>query len=124
MGDDGRIRSCKDLEVWQVGMELVEEVYRFSAAFPPDERFGITSQIRRASVSVPSNIAEGHGRESTQDFIRFLRMAQGSIKEVETQALLSQRLGFARPGEGERVLELIDRVGRMTRALIRSLQNR
>lgn len=124
MGDSDRIRSFKDLEVWQVGMELVEEVYRLSAAFPADERFGLTSQIRRASVSVPSNVAEGHGRESTQDFVRFLRMTQGSVKEVETQTILSRRLGFAQDDEADRVLELTDRVGRMTRALIRSLQNR
>ena len=124
MGQVDRIRSFKDLEVWQVGMELVEEVYRFSAEFPSDERFGLTSQIRRASVSVPSNIAEGHGRESTQDFVRFLRMTQGSVKEVETQAMLCQRLGFASESDADRVLELADRVGRMTRGLIRSLQNR
>ena len=70
------IRSYRDLEVWQVGMELVEGVYQLSAEFPADERFGLTSQIRRAAISIPSNIAEGHGRESTQDFVRFLRIAQ------------------------------------------------
>ncbi len=119
-----QIRSYRDLEVWQVGMELVERVYGLSAEFPAEERFGLTSQIRRAAISIPSNIAEGHGRESTQDFVRFLRIAQGSLKEVETQALLAQRLGQAPDTRVDQVLTLADRLGRMIRGLARSLQKR
>ncbi len=119
-----QIRSYRDLDVWQVGMDLVEGVYRLSVEFPADERFGLTSQIRRAAISIPSNIAEGHGRESTQDFIRFLRVAQGSLKEVETQAILALRLGQAPETQVDQVLALTDRLGRMIRGLVRSLQKR
>lgn len=121
-GTSGSIRSYRDLDVWRVSVELAELCYRVTAGFPDAERFGLTAQMRRASVSVPSNIAEGHGRESRQDFVRFLRIAQGSIKELETQAIVAHRVGLVDADQCEAVLLESDRIGRMLRALIRSLQ--
>ncbi|HLH20729.1 MAG TPA: four helix bundle protein [Bryobacteraceae bacterium] len=86
--------SFRRLEVWQRGMELVEAVYRVSASFPKAELYGITSQIRRAALSVPSNIAEGHTRASTREYIQHLSVAQGSLAEVDTQLELAGRLGY------------------------------
>jgi four helix bundle protein len=88
------IHSFRDLTVWQKAMTLVEKVYGISKHFPADERYGLTSQLRRASVSVPSNIAEGYGRHSTRDYIRFLQIALGSLNEMQTQLELGVRLGF------------------------------
>jgi four helix bundle protein len=92
MGAD--IRSFRDLIVWQKAMDLVEVTYMFTRQFPPDERYGLTSQLRRAAVSIPSNIAEGYGRHSTADYIRFLQIALGSLNELQTQLELGIRLGF------------------------------
>jgi four helix bundle protein len=105
-------------------MTLAEMSYRFSAQLPNDEKYGLTSQIRRAAVSVPANIAEGHGRESTGSFIQFLRVSQGSLKELETHFLLAERLGLANSGEAGPLLAECDEIGRMLRAMIRSLQDR
>ena len=87
--------SYRELIAWQKAMTLAETVYEVTRSFPADERFGLTNQLRRAAVSVPSNIAEGHGRQSRADFVRFLRIALGSVREIETQLLLAGRLGFA-----------------------------
>jgi len=84
----------KDLDVWKKGMELVEKVYAISRAFPDAECFGLTSQIRRAAVSIPSNIAEGAARKSDKELLQFLSIAIGSLAEVETQYLIAIRLGF------------------------------
>lgn len=88
------VQNHRDLRVWQAGMDLVEVVYRLSQAFPADERFGLTSQIRRAAVSVPSNIAEGHAREHTAEYLHHLSIAQGSLAEVQTQSEIAHRLGY------------------------------
>jgi four helix bundle protein len=85
------VKSYRDLIVWQKGLELTRLIYRITRAFPEDERYGLASQLRRSSVSVPSNIAEGYGRNSTTDYIRFIRMATGSLYEVQTQL----EIGFA-----------------------------
>lgn len=85
----------KELDVWKKSMDLVTEVYRFSKAFPDEERFGLTAQIRRAVVSIPSNIAEGTARKSNKELLQFISIALGSLSEVETQYLISIRLGFA-----------------------------
>lgn len=119
-----RVQSYQDLEVWQAGMDLVVLVYRVSANLPPDERFGLTSQVRRSAVSVPANIAEGYGRQSTKDFVRFLRMAQGSLKEAETHLLAAVRLDMLTDAETKVALQLSDRLGRMIRGLIRSIEDR
>jgi four helix bundle protein len=84
----------KDLDVWKKGMELVERVYSMSRAFPDSERYGLTSQIRRAAVSIPSNIAEGAARKSDKELLQFLSIAIGSLAELETQYLIAIRLGF------------------------------
>ena len=86
----------KDLDVWKKGMELVERVYSMSRAFPDSERFGLTSQIRRAAVSIPSNISEGAARKSDKELLQFLSIAIGSLAELETQYLIAIRLGFFR----------------------------
>lgn len=88
-------RSHQKLEVWQDSILLVEAVYRFSSHLPTDERFGLTSQIRRASISIPSNIAEGAARASRKEYLRFLSMARGSLSELETQIIIATRLGLA-----------------------------
>jgi four helix bundle protein len=85
-------KTFRELVVWQVAMDLTEQIYRATATFPADERFGLTSQMRRAAVSIPSNIAEGHGRNSTADFRHFLGIARGSAREIETQVLIAERL--------------------------------
>ena len=84
----------KDLEVYQLSLDLVEKIYEVTDRFPSSENFGLTSQLRRAAVSLPSNIAEGAGRGSTKDFIRFLNIASGSLAEIETQLVLSERIGY------------------------------
>ncbi len=89
-----QIRSFRDLVVWQKSIDLVEVVYSITKQFPVDERYALTSQLKRASVSVPSNIAEGYGRHSTADYIRFLQIALGSLNEVQTQLELGCRLKF------------------------------
>lgn len=84
----------KDLEVYKHSLDLVERIYQLTAGFPSSENFGLTSQLRRASVSLPSNIAEGSSRGSTKDFIRFLNMASGSLAEIETQLIIAERIGY------------------------------
>lgn len=117
------IQSYRDLRVWQESMALVEAVYRLTKAYPKDEAYGLTAQMRRASVSIPANIAEGYGRENTGSYIQFLRIAQGSLKEVETHLLLSVRVALA-PADGvEPLLVQADIIGKMLRALIRSLES-
>lgn len=91
---NSRIQSYRDLRVWQDGMTLATACYQLTRRFPKEELFGLTTQIRRAASSVPANIAEGHGRENRGEFIQFLRIAQGSLKEVETHILLSVRVGL------------------------------
>lgn len=115
-------RSYRDLRVWQEAMALAEACYRRTSAFPREELFGLTSQIRRAAASIPANIAEGWGRENTGSYIQFLRIAQGSCKELETHVLLAQRVLDGRADELSGLLEQAEAVGKMLRGLIRSLQ--
>lgn len=98
-------RSFRDLRVWQAGMELAVEVYELTGVFPKHEIYGLTSQMRRAAVSVPSNIAEGHTRESTTEYLRFISIAHGSLAELQTQLELAGRLGYVTP---ERIAPLAD----------------
>lgn len=118
----GSIKSYKDLVVWQKSMDLVKQVYASLTGFPENERFGLTSQIRRSAVSVPSNIAEGWGRSSDKDFSRFLKIAKGSLFELETQIILAQELGFT--SENQVVESLITEVGKMLNALVKSINER
>ena len=114
-------RNYRDLVVWQKAMDLVEIVYAVTANFPSDERFGLTSQVRRAAVSIPSNIAEGEGRRSRNEFGHFLSVAYGSLREVETQLLIAVRLGYAIAEYCQPAFDLADEVGRMLNGLSRSL---
>jgi four helix bundle protein len=118
------IQSFKDLIVWQRAMGLAESSYGLTKSFPKDEVFGMTSQIRRAAVSVAANVAEGHGREQTGSFVQFLRIAQGSLKELETHLLLAQRLSLSESSAFPPLLSECDEIGRMLRALIRNLQTK
>jgi four helix bundle protein len=118
------INSYRDLRVWQDAMTLAESCYRLTRQFPRDELFGLTSQIRRAAASIPANVAEGHGRESTGNFVQSLRVAQGSLKELETHLLLAERIGILPTPELEMVLGRCESLGKMVRALIRSLQDK
>lgn len=116
--------SYRDLKVWQDAMCLAEDCYKLTKSFPKEEMYGMTSQIRRSAVSVAANIAEGHGRESTGSFIQFLRHAQGSLKELETHLLLSERVSLVVAGGARPALERCDTIGKMLRSLIRSLQRK
>lgn len=111
----------KDLIVWQKGMELAKAIYKLTSKFPPDERFGLVSQMRRAAVSVPSNIAEGQARQGTKEFMQFLSHAMGSLAELDTQALLSVELGYCKQEDLTDIMRLIADLSRMIRALRRSL---
>jgi four helix bundle protein len=116
------IESYRDLKVWQQGMSLAKACYLLTRAFPKDELFGMTSQIRRAAASIPATIAEGNGRENTREYIQFLRIAQGSLQELETHLLLSQAVALVASPAAQPLLAQADEVGRMLRALIRTLQ--
>lgn len=122
------IKSYRDLDVWQRAMDVAEVVYRISSGFPADERFGLVSQLRRSAVSVPSNIAEGHARFSTKDYLRHLSYAMGSLAEVETQLLLSRNLGYTTANEGaeplDPLLESCDVLGKKLRSLAHSLERK
>jgi four helix bundle protein len=116
-----RVQSHRDLVVWQKAMELAVMVYRLSDQFPPDERFRLTSQITRAAVSVPSNIAEGNARWSRNDYVRFLAIAKGSLMEVETQVMLSVLLGYVTDKIAQPALDLIVEISKMLTVMRRRL---
>ncbi|MGH6879174.1 MAG: four helix bundle protein [Rhizomicrobium sp.] len=117
-----QINSYRDLRVWQDAMTLAESCYVLTAKFPREELFSLTSQIRRAATSISANIAEGHGRESTGSFIQFLRISQGSLKELETLLTIAHRVKITDERSVSPLLKRCDALGRMLRALIRSLQ--
>lgn len=114
--------NYRELVVWQRAMDLVEVVYQLSEPWPAREQFGLTAQVRRAGVSVPCNIAEGDGRGSDAEFVRFLSIAHGSLREVETQVLLAVRLNYCQKQNAEGVLNLCGEVGRLINGLIRKLR--
>jgi four helix bundle protein len=118
------LRNYKELKVWQKSYQLCLEVYRITRGFPGEEKYGLISQIRRATVSVPSNIAEGYGRKTTREYIRSLYLAYGSNCELETQILLSNDLGYMKAQEKESLQGNIEEVERMLKALIKSLENK
>lgn len=115
------MKTYQNLIGWQRAIELVEAVYLASRAFPIDERYGLTVQIRRAAVSIPSNIAEGQGRSTARDFDRFLAIAYGSLLEVETQILIAERLGYLDETSASPVLAIASEVGRLVNGLRASL---
>ncbi len=118
------IRTFRDLGVWQKGIELVVECYRASECFPKSELYGLTSQLRRAVVSVPSNIAEGKGRRSTKSYLHFLDIAYGSLTEVETLLEIAARLALLSPEALQLLLDRTSEIGRMLNGLINSLERR
>ena len=115
------LRSYRDLEVWRKSIDLAEAIYRVSSAWPADERFGLTSQIRRAAVSVPANVAEGAARQGTGEFLQFSSVAKGSLVEIETHLILASRLGGAPADACAPILESCGGIGRMLPSLIRSV---
>jgi four helix bundle protein len=118
------VESYRDLVAWQKAMTLVEGVYAATSKFPGDERFGLVSQLRRAAVSIPSALAEGHQRASTREFSHYLSIARGSLGEVETQLLIAQRLGYLGSTDMKPLLALCEEQGRVLRGLRKSLDNK
>jgi four helix bundle protein len=118
------VRTYRELSAWQRGMALVEACYRGTKGFPPDERFGLTSQLRRAAVSVPSNVAEGACRLTTRAFVNHVGIALGSLAEVETCIEVALRLDYLPPDQAQTLLELAGLVGRLLNGLVRSLRSR
>lgn len=116
------IKTYKDLIVWQKAIELVKEIYQLTTNFPADEKFGLTSQIKRAVISIPSNIAEGWGRKSTQNYIQFLRISRGSLFELETQIMISKELKII--SDCEKIDLLILEISKMLNALINKLREK
>ena len=119
--DEQKIGSFRDLLVWQKGIALVKEVYRVTAEFPGEDKFGLTSQLCRAAVSIPSNIAEGQARHKTGEFIQFISHAEGSVAEVETQLVIAVELGFCTHDKARQAASLADELRRMLNALRRKL---
>lgn len=118
------MRPHEKLDVWKRSIDFVVDVYRTTENFPPDERFGLTSQIRRASVSIPANIAEGAARGSDKDFGRFLSIAQGSASELETELLIANRSGFLSAKDFDEVMSSLADIGRMITGLSKHLKRR
>lgn len=120
----GDVRSYQDLDVWRFAVDWTEVGYRMTADWPSDERFGLIGQIRRAAVSVASNIAEGAARRSSGEFLQFVGMAQGSLAEAETQLLIAARLGYLREPDHQALTESADRISRMLASLASALTRR
>ena len=119
-----RVRDYRDLLAWQRSVDLVAEIYRISARFPRTEQFGLTAQLRSASVSVAANIAEGSGRATSRDFMNFLSHARGSLKEAESMVFVAQRLAFVSQADCVEALRLADETSRMIAGLRTSIQRR
>jgi four helix bundle protein len=116
-----RVKSYIDLEVWQLGMEIVEITYRLTKNFPPEEIYGLRLQMRKASISIPSNIAEGCEREGTKEFLHFLSIARGSLGELNTQYLVSVRLGYIKQEDFQVVSDKLNVLGKKLNSLYKSL---
>jgi four helix bundle protein len=117
-------QSYKDLVVWQKAIALAKRIYEMTRSFPTEEKFGLVSQMRRAAVSIPSNIAEGQARHTTGEFIQFISHAEGSVAELDTQIILSVELNFSAKKDVIAAYELIDEIRRMLNALRRKLADR
>ena len=116
-----RIESYRDLLVWQHSVDLVVAVYSLTRAWPKEELFGLTSQVRRSATSIPANIAEGYGRQNTGSYRQFLKIAQGSLKELETHLIVAERVGLASGDEIVPLLRRSDEIGKMLGQLIRKI---
>ena len=115
--------TYQDLKVWQLAMDMVIQVYRCTGSFPKQEIYGLTSQMRRSAVSVPSNIAEGKGRFSRKELVHYLFQARGSLLELETQILIGRKLEYLDDVEGKRLIALTSEVGRLLNGLVNSFQS-
>ncbi len=115
------IRNFKDLEIWKIGQEIAMDVYRLTKGFPQSEIFGITAQMRRSAVSIPSNIAEGYNRQHKTEFKQFLYIALGSCAELETQTIISKNLGYCKDAEYDLLSSRISQESRMIRSLTNKL---
>ena len=119
--ENGKIRSFKDLRIWQRGIRLVEDVYLASRSFPKEERYGLQSQLRRAAVSVPSNIAEGFARLHNKEYRNFLYISLGSCAELTTQIIIATRLKYVEATKADELLKESDSISKMTMSLIKKL---
>ncbi len=117
-----KIRNFKQLQIWQKGMEIVKLVYSLTGKFPQEELYGLTSQVRRASVSIPANIAEGFKRFHNKEYIQFLHVTLGSAAELETELLIARELGYISEDELNELSEKIDHLSKMTSSLIAKLR--
>jgi len=115
------LESYRELIVWQRAMDIAESCYHLTRGYPREEAYGMTAQIRRAASAIPANIAEGYGRGHRSEYIQFLRIAQGSLKELETHLILGNRVGFSSNEDTDRLLSACTEVGKMLTSLIRSL---
>lgn len=118
------MRPHQKLEAWSKGIELVTDVYKSSERFPKEERYGLTSQIRRAAVSIPANLAEGAGRRSPKEFAHFLSNSQGSASELETELIIANRLGYLDEASFARLITQLERIGRLITGLVRHVSAR
>ncbi len=124
MSSNSNIRGYQELNVWQKGMILAKTIYQITNRYPSEEKFGLISQMRRAAVSIPSNLAEGQARHTTKEFIQFISLAEGSLAELHTQLLLSIDLNFIEQKEIGETLELMDELRKMLNSLRRKLMGR
>ena len=118
------VKHYQELIVWQKAMDLVVLIYQVTKCFPKEEIFGLTAQLRRAAVAIPSNIAEGQGRQTSRDFLHFLSIAQGSIQETETQVLIGERLKYLNAEQKAQVIARSSEVGRLLNGLVNSLSEK
>ena len=116
------VQSYRDLRVWQLAMDFVVEVYEATNSFPDREKYGLSSQLQRAAVSIPSNVAEGHSRASTREYLHHISIAMGSLSELETQLLIAARLGYISAEQISAFVETSDHLGRQLRNLQKSLR--
>jgi four helix bundle protein len=122
MSEREKLKNYRDLRVWKQGIDLAKKVYTYTTRFPAAERYGLVSQMRRAAISIPSNIAEGYARTGTGEYLRFLSIAFGSVAELETQVILSFEFSYLDPKQSEDLLGHLDLIGKMLRGLQRSLE--
>ena len=115
-------RSYRDLNVWKLSIELVKDIYQITTKFPPVEIYGLTNQLRRAAISIPSNIAEGQGRNSFKEIKQFLAIALGSLAELETQLIISHEIGYLNREDSSKLSAALDNIRKMLKALANSLK--
>lgn len=118
------MRTHKDLDVWKLSIDFVTEIYTITKGFPKEEQFGLTNQIRRAAVSIPSNIAEGAGRQSNKEFLHFLYISLGSVQEVDSQLLISLNLNYLTELENEVLVAKLNQISKMLFGLIKSVKEK